>query len=208
MLNSLTDDRCITTDNKSYEALEKIVKDIKKRDIEINFIQIITSDKYLDFLFLRYNKLAEAVGSRVIILNPEDRAIHSKEPSLFESCSMKTNETNIITVTTSDGTQISGAEISLDNISIGETTRGELGYTTLRTGEHYFTANKSGYNKAVIKAVISLENITVKKTDPFNDSQLKPEVKEVKEPLNGFEGFQKKPSWLESTIHSILGWFR
>jgi hypothetical protein len=115
--------------NGSYEVLEKIVKDIKKKDIEINFIKIYSYDQNIN---PDYNKLAEAVGSRVIILNPDDRAIHSKEPSLFESCSMKNNETNIITVTTRDGTPISGAEISLDNFSIGETTKGELSYTTLR----------------------------------------------------------------------------
>ncbi len=37
--------------------------------------------------------------------------------------------------------------------------------------------------------------------------QLKTAVKEVKEPLNGFEGFEDKPSWFESTMRSILRWF-
>jgi hypothetical protein len=152
--------------NGSYEVLEKIVKDIKKKDIEINFIKIYSYDQNIN---PDYNKLAEAVGSRVIILNPDDRAIHSKEPSLFESCSMKNNETNIITVTTRDGTPISGAEISLDNFSIGETTKGELSYTTLRKGVHYFAANKLGYNKSVIKVVLPFENITV--TPKLKDNQ-------------------------------------
>jgi hypothetical protein len=203
----LFSDGGLMPDNKSFEILEKIVKDIKKKDIEIHFIQIIFPKEQVNFTPI-YNKLAESVGSRVIILNLDERAIYSKEPSLFESCSMKRNETNRITVTTSDGTQISGAEILLDNITIGETTNGELSFNLLRTGIHFFTANKPGYNKAVIKVVLPLENITAIqiKPNPINDSQLKTEIKEANESLNGFDWLGK--SWFELLFDNILNLFK
>jgi len=199
----------LMNDNKSYEILEKIVKDIKNNNIEIHFIQILSSNEQVHITPI-YNKLAGAVGSQVIILNPDERLnTLFQEPLLFESCSMKTNETNRITVTTGDGTPISGAEIRLDNITIGETTNGELSINLLRTGIHYFTANKPGYKKAIIKVVLPLENINATqmiKPNPINDSQLKTEVKETNESLNGFDWLGK--SWFEIIFDNILTWFK
>lgn len=206
----LFSDGNLMSDNKIYEILEKIVKDIINNDIELHFVQILSSNEEVHITPI-YKKLAEVVGSQVIILNPDERIVlnFNQEPSLFESCSMKTNETNRITVTTSDGTPISGAEIRLDNITIGETTNGELSINLLRTGIHYFTANKPGYNKAVIKVVLPLENINATqmiKPNPINDSQLKTEVKETNESLNGFDWLGK--SWFEIIFENIVTWFK
>lgn len=43
---------------------------------------------------------------------------------------------------------------------------------------------------------------------PTTTSQPKTVVKEINEPLNGFEGFKDKPSWLESILRSILDLFK
>lgn len=196
----------------NFDQLKKIVVNLKNGEIKTHFVQVLITndkDKY-KFTNELYNELAQAADGKVVILNPDERSVvHSEVPSFEEPCPMGVNEPILISITSSEGIPIKDADISFDDNNIGITDyTGKLSFTTFRIGLHNITATKPGYTRGAITVqVLPTQNVT----SSYPTATINPTiraVKEVKEPLNGSEGFENKSSWLESVINSVLGWLK
>jgi hypothetical protein len=195
------------------------VNDLKKKDIKIQFIQILLPEmsRIPD---ANYDMLSKTAGTDVILLYPGERINNFREiVPTKEQCSARAYDTMTITVASGKGIPLEGAEISFDGMITGMTNNtGKIDFIFISSGLHNITATKLGYETVEkMVQVLPATNITLNPTAIINqtsntDLLLKQEVNKIDEPLNKTEEKQAqqetKISWLESMVNSIRGWIK